>query len=71
MSVIDKVLLEIEEWRQGKLWGAKRIADFCGVHPDTVARWADDKDCPIKKVGGRLFVTRTAVTAWMTDKNAA
>jgi hypothetical protein len=69
-SEVDTVLDEIEAWNSGRLWGAKLIASVAGVSVDTVPRWAELPDCPIKKCGGRYFVRRAALVAWMTEKAA-
>jgi hypothetical protein len=71
MSDIDKVLSELQAWRDGRLWGAKRIAGIAGVSVDTIPRWADLPDCPIKRIGGRYFVLRTSLVDWLTTKDAA
>lgn len=48
------------------LWGAKAIATAAGVSPETVRRsWADDPECPVRKVGGRLYATRTELATWL------
>jgi hypothetical protein len=65
---IDTVLRQISDWRAGKIWGAPAIAKEAGVSEDTVREWAKNPSCPVSKVGGRFFVTRGALQAWMTKK---
>lgn len=66
-NVVD-VLSDIDQWRSGKLWGKSSIAKFAGVSIDKVARWATLPGCPITRPGGAYFVTRGALTAWLTSK---
>lgn len=68
MSAVEQVFQEIEDWRNGKLWGAKVIADFAGVSDKTITRWAELPDCPITIVNGRYFVLRADLILWMTSK---
>lgn len=70
MTDVDKVFREIEEWRSGKLWGAKAIAGEAGVSTRTIARWEQLPDCPITIVAGRYFVVRLDLILWMTSKSS-
>lgn len=54
------------------LWGAQAIADFMGVSDDYVRKLANDKTidprCPIRLCGGRYYVTRTEIIAWLMPR---
>ncbi len=71
MSAVEQVFREIEDWRTGKLWGAKRIADEAGVSEKTIARWARLNGCPVTIVNGRFFCLRLDLMLWMTSKRTA
>lgn len=47
------------------LWGATSIARFMGVSDDFVKKLSEEPGCPIRKRGGRLFTTKTEITAWL------
>lgn len=68
MSAVEQFFQEIDDWRTGKLWGCKRIADEAEVHPRTIIRWEKLPDCPITIVNGRYFVLRIDLMLWMTSK---
>lgn len=56
------------QWQDDRLWGAKQIAAFAGVCSDTIAAWEKLAGCPITKINGRYFVTKSALIAWLTTK---
>lgn len=51
------------------LWGAPRIARFCGVSIDTVHRWARLPNVPVfKPKGATYFAVRSELARWMRSK---
>ena len=48
------------------LWGAKAIGRFMGISEDTVIRLEKrDPSFPVRRRGGRMFVTRTEIVVWL------
>ncbi len=47
------------------LWSAVAIAKFIGVSDDFVRKLERDGGAPLRRVGGRLYSTRTEITAWL------
>lgn len=48
------------------LWGAKAVAQACGVSEQTVRRsWVPDPTIPVTKRGGRVFAWRHELHAWL------
>ncbi len=47
------------------LWGASTIARFIGTSDDFVHKIAKENGSPIRRRAGRLFTTKTEITAWL------
>lgn len=71
MNSVDDVLREIDEWRSGRLWGAKAIANFLGVSVSNIYDLALDPTCPIYKPSNRYFAIKSELIRWARSKPTA
>lgn len=49
----------------GWIVGRKKIACYCDIHPDTLARWMKQYPMPIIKVGGRWCADPATLDKWL------
>jgi len=51
--------------KQGWITGLKNIADYCGIHIDTLKRWMKCYVMPIIKIQGRWCADPSALDEWL------
>jgi predicted DNA-binding transcriptional regulator AlpA len=52
------------------VWGAKAIAEACGLSPSAIYRLSENPDLPFYKPPGtnRLYAVRSELKAWLCTK---
>lgn len=53
---------------RGILYGWKEIAAYIGCTPQTVRKYAATQKLPVKKVAGRIMISKTMVQRWLLGK---
>jgi len=53
------------------LYGAPAIAEFMNVRPRQVHSMIDNSDLPIFRIAGKLCARRSAIKAWLAEREAA
>jgi len=52
------------------LIGRQQIADYCGVHPDTIRKiWMKKFKMPITKINGRWCAIPSSLDEWLNYPN--
>lgn len=52
---------------RGILYGWKEIATYIGCTPQTVRKYAATQSLPVKKVAGRMMISKTMIELWLRN----
>lgn len=65
---LKKLIAQDHFKMQRKTLTAQEVADYIGVHPDTIYTMVREKQIPHFRVRRRIFFSLETINAWMRDQ---
>jgi len=57
-----------DETRNDGLWGYDEVAEYLGISPKTVRKWANERRLPLVKIGALNRFRPDDIRAWVADQ---